>query len=216
MNKSINESELLTVCQELLKNDKRSFLAIAGAPGSGKSTVAERLLNALNQSEHSLTANPLAAILPMDGYHYDDAILQARGRLPWKGAPDTFDASGLRSTLARLSDPTESELAVPVFDRDLELSRGSARIIPQSVKLVLVEGNYLLLDKPPWSALHPWFDTSVMIDVSEAELSRRLRNRWINYGLNETQIASKLDNNDMPNGRLIREQSIEADYRLST
>lgn len=211
MSDLIDEATLITHCQRLLKNDRRTFLAIAGAPGSGKSTLVERLARktAVQSDE-----DPRVAILPMDGFHYDDSILKARGRLHRKGAPDTFDVSGLRSTLMRLADPAEGNMAVPVFDRKLEVSRGSARIIPQSVQLVLVEGNYLLLDEDPWRSLHPMFDLKVIIDVPEEELARRLRKRWVQYGLDETQIASKLDDNDLPNGRAVREKSVMADYRL--
>ena len=211
MSEPIDEATLITHCQSLFTKDRRTFLAIAGAPGSGKSTLVERVAKAIAAQSDD---GPFVAVLPMDGFHYDDSILKARGRHQWKGAPDTFDVSGLRSTLIRLADPSEGSMAVPVFDRELEVSRGSARIIPQSVQLVLVEGNYLLLDEEPWRSLHPMFDLKVMIDVPEEELARRLRKRWEHYGLNESQIASKLDDNDLPNGRTVREKSVSADYRL--
>ena len=126
----------------------RRLVAIAGAPGSGKSTLAERLVEDLNAA-----APATAAVLPMDGYHYDDAVLIARGLRARKGAPDTFDVAGFGYMLARLKRNDEPEVAVPVFDRDLEISRGSARMIPQEVRVLVVEGNYLLLDRAPWSAL---------------------------------------------------------------
>ena len=181
----------------------RAFVAIAGAPGSGKSTLVETLAQDL----------PGAMILPMDGFHYDDAVLRARDRLPFKGAPDTFDVGGLRSVLERLRGG-EAEVAVPVFDRDLEISRGSARIIPAGNGPILVEGNYLLLDEAPWSALAPFFDLTVMIDVPEAELRRRLTARWEHYQLSPDQIAHKLDVVDLPNGRRIREGSRAPDLVL--
>ena len=181
----------------------RAFVAIAGAPGSGKSTLVETLAQDL----------PGAMILPMDGFHYDDAVLRARDRLPFKGAPDTFDVGGLRSVLERLRGG-EAEVAVPVFDRDLEISRGSARIIPAGDGPILVEGNYLLLDEAPWSALAPFFDLTVMIDVPEAELRRGLTARWEHYQLTPDQIAHKLDVVDLPNGRRIREGSRTPDLVL--
>jgi pantothenate kinase len=98
-----------------------------------------------------------------------------------------------------------------VFDRDLEISRGSARIIPDDVKLILVEGNYVLLDRAPWDALDEMFDLTVMIDVPEEELRRRLRARWEHFGLTEDQIAHKLDGNDLPNGRDVIQGSRPAD-----
>jgi pantothenate kinase len=118
----------------------RVLVAIAGAPGSGKSTVAEALVAQLNQ-----VTPGRAAVLPMDGYHYDNMLLGQLGRLARKGAPDTFDISGLRHMLARLRDNFEDAVVVPVFDRDLEIARAGARLIPASVDIIVVEGNYLLL-----------------------------------------------------------------------
>lgn len=122
MGKRVDLDGLVQVARDLLARPGRQVMAIAGAPGAGKSTLVERLADALK-------GQPVA-ILPMDGFHYDDAVLHAMGRRPWKGAPDTFDVGGLRSVLLRLRDGAEGAVAVPVFDRDLEISRGSARIIP--------------------------------------------------------------------------------------
>jgi pantothenate kinase len=155
-----------------------------------------------------------AAILPMDGFHFDDAVLHAAGRRPWKGAPDTFDVGGLASVLARLRANTEEVVAVPVFDRDLEISRGSARLITRDRRLIIVEGNYLLLDQAPWSGLAAQFDLTVMIDVPEPVLQARLRNRWAHYDLSEDQILQKLEDNDLPNGRTVQKHSRPADLIL--
>lgn len=185
-----------------LPGTARQIVAIAGAPGSGKSTLAEKLVADLN------AATPgSAAFFPMDGFHYDDAVLHARGRRPWKGAPDTFDVGGLRATLARLKARDE-DVAVPVFDRTLEISRGSAAIIPASVRTIVCEGNYLLLDHAPWTTLQPFWDLTVLIQVPEDELRRRLTARWQHYNLTPAEIAHKLDGNDLPNGRMVMAGSI--------
>lgn len=187
----------------------RRLVAIAGAPGSGKSTLAERLVEDLN-----IAAPATAAVLPMDGYHYDDGLLIARGLRARKGAPDTFDVAGFGHMLARLKRNDEAEVAVPVFDRDLEISRGSARMIPQAVRVLVVEGNYLLLDRAPWSALRAHFDITVMIQVPEATLRERLTARWSGYALPPAEIAAKVDGNDLPNGRLIMAESVTPDFVL--
>jgi pantothenate kinase len=111
-------------------NGRRRIVAIAGAPGSGKSRLAERLVARLNEG-----AEGSAALLPMDGYHYDDRILIERGSRSRKGAPETFDVLGLFHMLDRLKRNHEDEIAVPVFDRDLEISRAGARTIPRTVRL---------------------------------------------------------------------------------
>ena len=208
MGKRVDLDGLVQVARDLLARPGRQVMAIAGAPGAGKSTLVERLADALK-------GQPVA-ILPMDGFHYDDAVRHAMGRRPWKGAPDTFDVGGLRSVLLRLRDGAEGAVAVPVFDRDLEISRGSARIIPPQTRLILAEGNYLLLDRDPWRSLRPCFDTTVLIEVPEAELRRRLRQRWVGYGLTEAEIDFKLDQNDLPNGRVVLESSGPVQYILTT
>ncbi|TMV76791.1 nucleoside/nucleotide kinase family protein [Thioclava sp. BHET1] len=188
---------------------RRFLLALVGAPGSGKSHIAEALCAAVTAQ-----APGRAAVLPMDGFHYDDAVLHALDRHPRKGAPDTFDVDGLRHLLERLRRNDENAVAVPVFDRDLEISRAAARLIPQTVDLVIVEGNYLLLQTPPWSRLAPFFDQSVFLDVPEAELALRLRRRWEGYQLTEEQIRVKLDEVDLPNGRRVAAESRSADFIL--
>jgi pantothenate kinase len=152
----------------------------------------------------------------MDGYHYDDGLLNARGWRPRKGAPHTFDVSGFGHMLQRLRRNEEDEIAVPVFDRSLEISRGSARMIGREVKTLVVEGNYLLLSAPPWAHLHAFYDVTVFLDVSEEELRRRLIARWVGYRLTEEQIVAKLEDNDLPNGRLVRETSVAADFVLGS
>lgn len=189
---------------------ERAIAAIAGPPGSGKSTVAEAVVNRLNAGSPGL-----AALLPMDGFHYDDLYLVPAGLRPRKGAPETFDVGGLRHTLLRLKAADEPFVAVPVFDRDIEIARAGARMIPQSVRIVVAEGNYLLLRQPPWNALHALFDTTVLLDVPEAELRRRLTARWQHYKLTPEEIAWKLDGNDLPNGRSVMAESAEPDYRLA-
>lgn len=187
----------------------RVIAAIAGPPGSGKSTVAERIADDLNARQAGT-----AAVLPMDGYHYDDLHLVPAGLRPRKGAPDTFDVGGLYHTLKRIRARDEDFVAVPVFDRDIEIARAGARMISADVPVIVVEGNYLLLGHDPWSRLRPLFDVAVLVDVPEPVLRERLRARWVHYGLSEADIDWKLDGNDLPNGRMVMTQSTGEDFRL--
>jgi pantothenate kinase len=183
----------------------RVVAAVAGPPGAGKSTLAEKLVACLNETEPDA-----AAILPMDGYHYDDLVLVPRGLRPRKGAPETFDAAGFAHMLLRLRQNAEPEIAVPVFDRSIEIARAGARMIPQSIRYIIAEGNYLLLNEGRWRELHPHYDLTVMIEEPEAVLRARLEERW--KGLSAEERAWKLDGNDLPNGRRVMQDSIDPDF----
>ena len=191
------------------KTNRRMMVALVGAPGSGKSRLAEFLKTAFRVQGAS------AEILPMDGFHYDDSVLKERGRLAYKGAPDTFDVAGLRSLLMRLK-AREEDVAVPVFDRALEISRAAARVISAEVEVVIVEGNYLLSTQPPWSELAACFDATLMLEVSEDILHQRLCERWRGYGLEETEVLRKVETNDLPNGHYVMQTLSLVDYRLDT
>ncbi|NGQ92989.1 nucleoside/nucleotide kinase family protein [Rhodobacter sp. HX-7-19] len=206
---SIDIAGLADLLAEKAKGGGRVVAALAGAPGSGKSTVAERLCDALNARQAGL-----AAVLPMDGYHYDDLHLVPAGLRPRKGAPETFDVGGLFHTLKRIRARDEEFVAVPVFDRDIEIARAGARMIPAEVPVIIVEGNYLLLGQEPWSRLRPLFDVAVLVDVPEDVLRARLTARWKHYDLTPDEIAWKLDGNDLPNGRFVMAESRGEDFRL--
>lgn len=206
---SIDIATLADLLAARAGNGGRVVAALAGAPGSGKSTVAEAVAARLNAR-----APGRAAVLPMDGYHYDDLYLVPAGLRPRKGAPETFDVGGLYHTLQRIRARDEDSVAVPVFDRDIEIARAGARMIAAEVPIIIVEGNYLLLDRAPWSRLRPLFDVAVLVDVPEPVLRARLTARWQHYDLTPDEIAWKLDGNDLPNGRVVTAESRGADFRL--
>ena len=206
----IDIAALVGIVAERRRGDGRLVVAIAGPPGGGKSTVAEALVARLEAD-----APGRSAVLPMDGYHLDDRVLIARGLHHRKGAPDTFDVGGLRHMLGRLRQDDEDEVAVPVFDRDIEIARAGARVIGRGVRTIVVEGNYLLLGQAPWSGLRPAFDLTVLVSVPEDELRRRLTARWEGYRLSPEAVAAKLDGNDLPNGRLVMADSVAPDILLA-
>jgi len=192
--------ELAAVIRQKATGQGRFLTALAGPPGAGKSTLAAALVDALGQG---------AKAVPMDGFHYDDRVLISRGARDRKGAPDTFDAQGFFHLLRRLR--SEGEVAIPLFDRDLEISRAGADIVTPEDRLLVVEGNYLLLNEAPWPQAAPLFDLTVWIDVPEAELDRRLLARWAHYGKTPAQARAWIDGNDMPNIRRVTRNSRAAD-----
>ena len=174
---------------------ERFVVAIAGAPGAGKSTIAAQVAGLLPQGS--------AIVVPMDGFHYDDAVLDQRGLRHRKGAPETFDFRGFEHLLRRIR-AREEEIAIAVFDRERELSRAAAAIIEPAVRFVLVEGNYLLLDEAPWRGLAPLFDFSIFLDVPREELERRLHQRWADHGRPADEARAWVASNDMPNVDRVR------------
>jgi pantothenate kinase len=184
-------------CEGIAVGERR-IVAIAGPPASGKSTIASELHERLNGAFAGS-----CALLPMDGFHYDDEVLAARGWLPRKGA-------------RRLRDNEEETVAVPRFDRSIEIARAGAILIERSVRLIVTEGNYLLLVDDPWPGLRPSFDRTTLI-VSDLEtLEARNRQRWVDMDKDEDFITAKLELNDMPNVRLVMERSADPDWVIRT
>ena len=183
----------------------RILVAIVGAPASGKSTLSDRLYHHLGGDKAG------AAVVPMDGFHFDNAVLEERDLLERKGAPETFDVGGLKRTLNALRDKPPEDICVPLFDRGLEVSRGSARVITPNHKIILVEGNYLLLDQTPWNQLHKLFDLSIYLDVPQEKLRLRLMERWRSFGFDDEGARTKAERNDLPNAVTVARLSKLAD-----
>lgn len=208
----MTDATLETIAADILRRagDARRFLvAVAGPPGAGKSTLADALRAAL------VARGETAEVLPMDGFHMDNAILEARGLLKRKGAPETFDARGFIDIVDAIR-AGEDEVLVPVFDRTREIAIAAARAVPPETRFILAEGNYLLLDEAPWNRLDGRFDFTVFVGPPLEVLEERLRQRWVFYGLSEDEIAWKLHGNDLPNGRRIVENSRPADLVIET
>lgn len=179
----------------------RFVIGIAGPPGAGKSTLAARLRELLGAE---------AAVLALDGFHLDNALLAARGLAARKGAPESFDFDGLAALLQRLRAPG-SEAFAPAFDRAADFSRAAAEHVPATTRFVIVEGNYLLLDREPWSGLAGLFDWTVFLDVPKGELARRLVQRWVDHGLAPQAARERAFSNDMVNAALVTDRRREAD-----
>jgi pantothenate kinase len=159
----------------------RYLLGLAGPPGAGKSTLATRL---------AAVAGRRAAVVPLDGFHLADAELARLGRLGRKGAPDTFDADGYIALLRRLrqAEPGVTVYA-PAFGREIEQPIAGSIPVPAAARLVITEGNYLLLDEPPWTMVRGLLDEVWWVDLEAAQRHERLVARHVRWG--KTAAAAK-------------------------
>ncbi|MFD5201210.1 nucleoside/nucleotide kinase family protein [Streptomyces sp. NPDC058375] len=173
----------------------RRILGIAGPPGAGKSTLAERLVAALD---------PRAALVPMDGFHLAAAELERLGRADRKGAPDTFDAAGYAALLRRLRDPDPVHAVyAPAFDRSLEEPVAGSLPVPPEVPLVVTEGNYLLLGDGPWASVRELLDEVWFLDLDPEVRVRRLVDRHVHHGRLRRDAEEWVNRSDEVNARLV-------------
>lgn len=175
----------------------RVLVAIAGAPGSGKSTLTAQVVARLEA----------AVLVPMDGFHLDDSVLHKRGLLARKGAIETFDAAGFAALVERLAKPGH-EVIYPVFDRSREIAIAGAGIVSADDRIVVIEGNYLLSTIRPWGDIR--YDVTVILQVPEPVLQKRLARRWKSFGKDQQSIAAHLDN-DLKNARMVIQTARAAD-----
>ena len=197
----MNVSSLADHIVEKAKGHQRFLVAIAGPPGAGKSTLAGQLQTTL------IELKVRTQVVPMDGFHLDNAILSQRGWLARKGAPETFDSVGFVHLIKRLSN-FESDVVFPIFDRTLDKSIAGAGIISDQDTVLIIEGNYLFLKEHPWSELQTYWQETILINPGIEVLEKRLIDRWIAHGLNYEDAKQKAMSNDLPNARYVLDNSM--------
>jgi len=203
------------VCELVLSRHDggtRLLVGIAGPPASGKSTFAEAVVSQLNRSGEA--GSPKAALLPMDGYHLDNGLLRSRGLLARKGAPETFDSDGFCDALLGLQH-ANTERFFPRFDRARDLAVAGSISVGPDVEIVVVEGNYLLLQADPWSRLEGLFGLTVFLSPGRDVLRQRLQSRWLAHGFDQKTAEERVTQNDLPNADLVLDQSRTADLHLT-
>lgn len=203
---SLTFDDLVLRARALSHGGRRALLGIAGGPGSGKTTLAERLVAALNGD-----GPPWAAHVPMDGFHLADAELERLGRGDRKGAPDTFDAAGYAALLRRLREETDEVVYAPGFERVLEQPLAGAIPVPPGARLVVTEGNYLLLTEGPWARVRPCLDEVWFCEIPEEERVRRLVARHEEFGKDHAAAVAWVRGPDQRNADLVASTRPRAD-----
>ncbi len=195
--------DLVARARVLAAGDRRAVLGVAGSPGSGKSTLVALLLTELGPD--------VVAHVPMDGFHLADVELARLGRADRKGAPDTFDVAGYVALLRRLRAGGAGTIYAPAFERDLDQALAGAIAIPPTARLVLTEGNYLLLDEPGWRDVRPELDEAWFCDLSVEVRLTRLTARHVAFGRTPEQAAAWVAAVDEPNAARIEYTRARAD-----
>ncbi|MEV7453769.1 nucleoside/nucleotide kinase family protein [Streptomyces nigra] len=200
-------TELLDRARSLADGGGRAVLGIAGSPGAGKTTLAETLVRELNG-----TGDPWVAHVPMDGFHLADAELERLGRRDRKGAPDTFDAAGYAALLRRLrEEPGDDVVYAPGFERELEQPIAGAVPVEPAARLVVTEGNYLLLGTGAWARVRAQLDEVWFCELDEEERLRRLIARHERFGKTHEEAVAWVMRSDQRNAELVAATRDRAD-----
>ena len=195
--------ELIDRARALATAGTRKILGIAGAPGAGKTTLAALVTAQLGGQ---------AVQVPMDGLHLADVELTRLGRRDWKGAPDTFDGFGYLALLRRLRSPAPGEIVyAPAFERTIEQPIAGSIPVDPAVPLIVTEGNYLLLDDPPWHQVRDLLDETWFVEIDDEVRVGRLIRRHIEFGKTPEQAAEWVGRLDEQNARLIAATRDRAD-----
>jgi pantothenate kinase len=195
----------------LVGDESRAILGITGSPGAGKSTLVDLLLARIR----AVTGAEWAAHVPMDGFHLADAQLDRLGARGRKGAPDTFDAAGYAHLLERVKQETDIPVYMPGFDRTLEQPLAAALVVPPTARIVITEGNYLLLDDPLWARARRAIDTVWFVAGDESARVERLVARHIEFGKTPDEARAWVANIDQRNSDLVSSTVDSADLVIA-
>ena len=198
------QAELLEFVASTSATGKRFLVGLTGPPGSGKSTLAAELAESLCS---------LPPIVPMDGFHLAQAVIEAKGLADSKGSPETFDSWGFVHLLNQIARPGDNGVVyAPSFDRSIEEPVADAISIEPTDELVIVEGNYLLLDEPPWAQIRPVLHLCAYLELDDATRIRRLIERHVRHGKPWPEAERFVRDSDEKNAQLIKSGRSRADF----
>lgn len=196
---------------------KRLLVGIGGPPASGKSVFASLLAAVINAAQGS----PIALALGLDGWHYPNSYLDTHTTLKdglsvplrkVKGAPPSFDASSALSFLRRLE--SEDSLSYPIYSRQVHDPVPAPELVLPQHRIILFEGNYLLLDTSPWNSFQPLFDLTIFLHAPREQLLAGLRERHLRSGKDPVEVERHIAFSDLDNLDLVLEHSIQPHIRV--
>ncbi|ROQ65138.1 pantothenate kinase [Rathayibacter sp. PhB152] len=203
--------ELARRALALRRSGRRAVLALAGSPGAGKTTLARAVVARANE----LAGEGTAAFVPMDGFHLANAMLDELGRHGRKGAIDTFDGWGFLALVRRLGAETDHVVYAPTFERTVDEGVAGSLAVRPEATLVVVEGNYLLVDDGPWALLRAEFDEAWFCATPESERFERLVDRHVSFGRAPEAASAWAADVDGANAVLIEATRDRADLVVS-
>ncbi len=229
LERAVDLEPLVERARGLCTDGLRHVLGITGPPGAGKTTLVHELRRRLSappagtrsrtrtaQGEHASSAGDAwVAHVPMDGFHLADVQLDRLGLRDRKGAPETFDVAGYLAMLRRFTTDEQDVLYAPGFERDLEQPIAAALEVAPSVRLLLTEGNYLLLDREPWRRVRELLDEVWYVDLADDVRLRRLVARHVEFGKSPEQAAAWVARSDEANSRLVAATRARADLLIT-
>ena len=192
---------------QMLQNGNRVMLGLVGCPGAGKSTLALALQQRFGD---------ISQVVPMDGFHLANVELQRLGRAARKGAPDTFDGAGYVALLHRIRQQRVGEtIYAPEFRREIEEPIAGAIAIKSETRLIIAEGNYLLLDTMPWHDIKGILDETWYVEIDPGLRTDRLLGRHQDFGRSREAALDWIASTDEPNARLIAQTRPRANCLFS-
>lgn len=188
----------------LAAGSARTIIGIVGKPGGGKSTLSKFLLKGCDET--------LVSVLPMDGFHLSNKVLNSLGRSDRKGAPDTFDVKGFAEILNRVVHDQVNPIYYPIFDRSIEESIAAQGVVLPSTRVVIVEGNYLMHDRDGWQEISPLLNQCWYAYLDEDIRISRLISRHIAFGKDPESAKAWAKGSDQVNADLIESSVARCDF----
>lgn len=209
-----------SIAHSTSNTSQRIVIALAGPPGSGKSTVAGIVASRINAQVHQTN---FAKVIPMDGFHlsraYLDQLPNRAEAYARRGAAWTFDAHGvvtLATLLQKSKQNPEQVIYAPSFDHVLKDPQMDGVMISSEVSIVILEGNWLLLDEQPWSAISGLVDDTWFVDVDPRLARDRIAKRHLISGIEKTWEGAvrRAETNDLRNGDEVRRKLVKPAVRV--